>query len=87
MRLDADIVKLKVLRFNGNAILVEARQTKIAHEIYKREKEQGGDMDYVGSVSHALTLQMEEASAGVDRALEQLEQSMTKYKEESEAKK
>jgi hypothetical protein len=45
-------------------------------------------MDYVGPVSHSLALQMAQATAaGVDKAIEQLQQSMSKYEQDKEAQK
>jgi hypothetical protein len=66
---------------------MEAQPTKFTHEIYMSDKENINDFNFVGAVSHSLTLKIQEASLGMDKALEKLQQNMSKYNQEKEAKK
>ena len=78
----------KVLRFKDNSIPLETQSLKFTQEVYKSSRIKSNEMDFVGSVSHSLTIQFAQAAAaGVDKAIEQLQQSMSKYEQEKEAKK
>jgi hypothetical protein len=79
---------MKQLRFNGQSIPIHARPTNVTNDIYKSNEADSSELDYVGNISHSFALKMvEDSFAGTDKALEQLQQSMSKYEQEREANK
>jgi len=87
-RLSGSLINLRqTLQYNGKSHVLETASEKFQHELYSYGNGEGHDSwEFTGLVSQRLSLRRrDEQTAGVDRALEVLQNRVAAAKKEREA--
>jgi hypothetical protein len=76
-----------MLRYHGRSLSLETHPEKFQHEIYRSDNGKDEDAwEFAGVVNQKMSIRkQEEATAGVDHALEVLQSRMADAKREREA--
>jgi len=77
-----------MIRFDGKSHILHPSQDKFRNELYRSDDGLENEWAFAGLVNHTLVAeQVQEASAGMDKALETLKSQMRSIEEEREARK
>jgi len=81
--------KTPLIKYDGKSHELHTKPEKFRYELYRENQENEGEpWEFNGLINHSLSIQhVQEASAGTDRALEALKNTMASIEQEREARK
>jgi len=77
-----------MLRYDGKMLPIHAGPEKFRHELYQAgNSDSEDDWSFTGIINHTLQIQeVEQASAGMDKALETLKNNMAAIEQDRKAR-
>ena len=85
----ANAPQKQLIKYDGKSHELHTKPEKFRYELYRENQENEGEpWEFNGLINHSLSIQhVQEASAGTDRALEALKNTMASIEQEREARK